>query len=616
MALERFANTPTPAAPSTPWTTLNGAITSGALSLTVTSASAFPSSAQFRVLIDSEWILITAGAGTSTWTVTRGVDGSTPTAHAHGASIFHVLTAAALLRNPRSMTTLGDMEYMAADLGPARLAAPSDGDYVTRWTSGVPSWIASGGGGGTPGGSSGQLQYNNAGAFGGTDRLTWSSPVLSVDRAWAEFEFLADPTTAPTATAVLIAGNIEVGQHAYVVIFFDAAGNQTTTSPESNAVTMDGTHKQVDLTSIPIGPSGTVGRYIMRRYLAVDPSYWWVATINDNVTTTLRDNVAYGSSGANPPFYMGPIGTVPFNYTGGGLRDGNGGSVVQVAPQGVLLPGTWYAKMSYPQQGPIIYSHDAAYGAPEAFLHYTQQNPPIIGPSFFLGVGCGNLTNTGDANFGVGYQALRSLTTGDSNTAFGLSALANCTSGFENVAVGQSALVSVTTGFENVAIGASAGANLTTGSKNVFIGKETNGPTTGNKWVILGEDAGGEGTSGDCNICIGVFAGTDNAGTGTWGPRAGSNNTFIGEHTGFSTNGDFSNTLVIGHQALVDASNKAVIGNASVTDVYFGALAAAAKVHAAGYYSADGTLGVTAGPFTTITGITVKNGLVVSLTGS
>jgi hypothetical protein len=37
---------------------------------------------------------------------------------------------------------------------------------------------------------------------------------------------------------------------------------------------------------------------------------------------------------------------------------------------------------------------------------------------------------------------------------------------------------------------------------------------------------------------------------------------------------------------------------------------------AAGYKSSDGTSGVTAGPFTTITGISVKNGLVVSLTGS
>ena len=39
-------------------------------------------------------------------------------------------------------------------------------------------------------------------------------------------------------------------------------------------------------------------------------------------------------------------------------------------------------------------------------------------------------------------------------------------------------------------------------------------------------------------------------------------------------------------------------------------------INAAGKYYADGTAGVSAGPFTAITGITVKNGLVTALTGS
>jgi len=39
-------------------------------------------------------------------------------------------------------------------------------------------------------------------------------------------------------------------------------------------------------------------------------------------------------------------------------------------------------------------------------------------------------------------------------------------------------------------------------------------------------------------------------------------------------------------------------------------------IKATGYLSSDGSAGVTAGPFTTITGITVKNGLVTALTGS
>jgi hypothetical protein len=39
-------------------------------------------------------------------------------------------------------------------------------------------------------------------------------------------------------------------------------------------------------------------------------------------------------------------------------------------------------------------------------------------------------------------------------------------------------------------------------------------------------------------------------------------------------------------------------------------------VKAAGYKSSDGTAGITAGPFTTVASIAVKNGLVTTLTGT
>ena len=62
MAAEQFANNAQ--------STLTAAITAGATSLTVQSAAAFPSSPQFRILIDSEILLVTAVSG-NTFTVTR-----------------------------------------------------------------------------------------------------------------------------------------------------------------------------------------------------------------------------------------------------------------------------------------------------------------------------------------------------------------------------------------------------------------------------------------------------------------------------------------------------------------------------------------------------------------
>jgi Tfp pilus assembly protein PilV len=68
-------------------TTLSGSVTGGASSMAVASAAAFPATAEFRVKVDSEILLVTAGAGTTTWTVTRGADGTIAAAHTAGATV-------------------------------------------------------------------------------------------------------------------------------------------------------------------------------------------------------------------------------------------------------------------------------------------------------------------------------------------------------------------------------------------------------------------------------------------------------------------------------------------------------------------------------------------------
>jgi len=61
-------------------TTLPGAINATQTAISVASATGFPGSA-FRIRIDDELMNVTAGFGTTTWTVTRGVNGSTATSH-------------------------------------------------------------------------------------------------------------------------------------------------------------------------------------------------------------------------------------------------------------------------------------------------------------------------------------------------------------------------------------------------------------------------------------------------------------------------------------------------------------------------------------------------------
>jgi hypothetical protein len=75
-------------------TTLNGTVISAATSITVNSHTGFPSSVNYYIAVDTganfEIMLVTAGQGTNTWTVARGVSGPAPqgVAHANGAAVY------------------------------------------------------------------------------------------------------------------------------------------------------------------------------------------------------------------------------------------------------------------------------------------------------------------------------------------------------------------------------------------------------------------------------------------------------------------------------------------------------------------------------------------------
>lgn len=59
----------------------------GAGTFTVASAAGFPTSGDFTITIGTEQLIVTGGQGTTTWTVTRGANGTTPASHTVGAAI-------------------------------------------------------------------------------------------------------------------------------------------------------------------------------------------------------------------------------------------------------------------------------------------------------------------------------------------------------------------------------------------------------------------------------------------------------------------------------------------------------------------------------------------------
>lgn len=75
--------------------TLTG--TSGG-TFTVASATGFPASGNYDILIDTEEMTVTAGQGTTTWTVTRGVNNTTAAAHSATPTVRQVYNVAATNR--------------------------------------------------------------------------------------------------------------------------------------------------------------------------------------------------------------------------------------------------------------------------------------------------------------------------------------------------------------------------------------------------------------------------------------------------------------------------------------------------------------------------------------
>jgi len=75
--------------------TLGSGIDNAVTSLTVASASSFPTAGNFRIRIDDEIMLVTGVSGT-TFTVTRASEGTAAASHSSGATVRHVLTAGAI----------------------------------------------------------------------------------------------------------------------------------------------------------------------------------------------------------------------------------------------------------------------------------------------------------------------------------------------------------------------------------------------------------------------------------------------------------------------------------------------------------------------------------------
>src|SRR3989304_3633004 len=108
---------------------------------------------------------------------------------------------------------------------------------------------------------------------------------------------IPNPGTPSAPTAAIGAAGVLTGLYEYEVTFYTAAGE---TLPGAESTSVNPSSQKVDLSNIPIGGTGTVGRKIYRQKDGTG-DFKLVTTITNNVDTTYTDNIADGSLGATAP---------------------------------------------------------------------------------------------------------------------------------------------------------------------------------------------------------------------------------------------------------------------------------------------------------------------------
>jgi hypothetical protein len=124
VATEQFTNSAS--------TTLNGGINNSTTSVVVTSATGFPTTGNFRILIDSELLLVTSVAGATFTVAARGtIEGTSAATHNNGAAVTEVLTAGSLNQHHQDRVQRGTYTSRPAAGVASRIYLCSDCPYTS-----------------------------------------------------------------------------------------------------------------------------------------------------------------------------------------------------------------------------------------------------------------------------------------------------------------------------------------------------------------------------------------------------------------------------------------------------------------------------------------------------
>src|SRR5690349_7495554 len=152
----------------------------------------------------------------------------------------------------------------------------------------------------------------NAGTFSNTgpgDVTIWQGQIaLIVDAVNGYFRWPGSAAGSSSPSVSLIpaptvvagaAGNVDIGSHQWAVTYV-INGTETNLGVDSSTLTL-ATASQVQLTGIPIGPTGTTDRKIYRTSANQVGPFNLLTTLSDNTTTSYLDNTADSGLGAASP---------------------------------------------------------------------------------------------------------------------------------------------------------------------------------------------------------------------------------------------------------------------------------------------------------------------------
>ena len=239
-------------------TTLTGAIGAGDLSLTVASAAGWPA-VPFAAVLDpgsatvEEVVQVTGAAGT-TWTVTRGFDGTTAAAHSAGATVRHAAIAG----------DFTDLQAADAAEAAARAAADATLQPLDADLSAIAALTS----------AADQLPYaTGAQAWAMTTLTAFMRTLLDDANAAAALATLGAATAIPEGRAAgsgLSGGYSFPGVDINTLSTSAVGGNKTIYSPiyAATPITLD--LMAFEVTTISAGADARVGLYMADAQLAAD----------------------------------------------------------------------------------------------------------------------------------------------------------------------------------------------------------------------------------------------------------------------------------------------------------------------------------------------------------